>query len=102
MKKLSDLMSSSIEQKEILRSARAQALFKEWPKVVGETLAAKTTPDRYEKGTLWICATSSTWAQELRMLEETVLQRMNNLSDDNHLFREIRVGIRPNHRDLLG
>lgn len=95
-------MSSSVEQKEILRSARAQSLFKQWPQVVGETLAAKTTPDRYERGTLWICATSSTWAQELRMQEETVLQRMNSLADERGLFREIRVGIRPNHRDLLG
>lgn len=102
MIKLSDLLSASVDQKEILRSARAQKVFKEWSEVVGPILEKKTSPDRFEKGTLWVCAESSIWAQELRMQEDVILERMNLIAGEGRLFRELRVGLRPKHRDLLG
>lgn len=102
MKRLSDILTASVEQKEVLRAARAQTVFKKWREAVGETLSAKTVPDRYERGTLWICATSSTWAQEIRLQQDLVLSRMNALAEEPGLFRELKVGVRPTHRDLIG
>lgn len=101
MKRLGDIINIAVDQKEILRAARAQAVSRQWIDVVGELLATKTSPDRFERGTLWVCATSTTWAQELRMREETVLQRLNELSNEKALFTEIRVGVGPRRRDLM-
>ena len=101
MKRLSDIIHVAVDQKEVLRAARAQAVSRQWVEVVGELLATKTSPDRFERGTLWVNASSTTWAQELRMREETVLQRLNELARERGLFTEIRVGIGPSRRDLM-
>ena len=101
MKKLSDIINVAVDQKEILRAARAQALFKRWGEVVGDILATKTKPDRFERGTVWVVAQSSTWAQELRMREELVLGRLNEIAGEKGLFVEMRVGTGPRRRDLM-
>lgn len=101
MKKLADIINVAVDQKEILRAARAQALFKRWAEVVGDILSQKTTPDRFERGTLWVVAKSSTWAQELRMREDLVLSRMNDIAGEPGLFKEMRVGTGPRRRDLM-
>lgn len=102
MKKLSDVINAAIDQKEILVAARAQRVAKQWPEAVGEMLASKSSPDRYERGTLWVCATSTTWAQELRMREETILANLNELAGETGLFKELRVGVGPRRKDLMG
>ena len=102
MKKVSNILPQSIEQSEILKSARAQLLFKHWPEVVGEFLSSKSFPDRFEKGIVWVHVENSVWAQELRLQEETILERLNQLSAESKLFQGIRVVIRPGHRELQG
>lgn len=101
MKRLSDLIVTTVPQKEILRAARAQAVTRQWTDVVGEFLAEKTSPDRYERGTLWIQASSSVWAQEIRMREDTIVARLNDLAGERGLFEGIRVGTGPKRRDLV-
>jgi len=102
VKRLSDILPSAVEQKDVLRAARAQALFGQWKEAVGEVLSQKTVPDRYDHGVLWVSAESATWAQELRMREETVLARLNELAREPGLFRQVRVSLRPRFRDLMG
>jgi predicted nucleic acid-binding Zn ribbon protein len=48
----------------------------EWQRAVGQRLAQKTQPERLLEGTLTVRVPSSTWAQELSMLSETVLERL--------------------------
>ncbi|HRF59442.1 MAG TPA: DUF721 domain-containing protein [Fimbriimonadaceae bacterium] len=100
MKRLDDWMAQAVEQKEVLRAGRAQIVLKEWPGVVGELLAAKSTPERFERGTLWVAATGSAWAQELRFMQDTILERLNRLAGEPDLFLELRVGARTPRRDL--
>ncbi len=102
MKRLSDILPSAVEQKDVLRAARAQAVFGQWRDAVGDVLAMKTLPDRYDHGILWVSAESATWAQELRMREETVLERLNALAGEPSLFRQVKVSLRPRFRDLMG
>lgn len=100
MKRLDDWMAQAVEQKEVLRAARAQVVLKEWPAVVGEILADKSTPERFEHGTLWVAVTGSAWAQELRFMQDKILDRLNRLAGEPDLFRELRVGTRTPRRDL--
>lgn len=101
MKRLGDLVNVAVSQKAVLRAARAQAVSRQWSDVVGELLASKSSPDRYENGVLFIQATSATWAQEIRMQEDTIVTRLNQLASEPGLFREIRVGTGPMKRDLM-
>ena len=75
-------------------TARAQIAMQKWGEVVGVTLADKSFPDRYEKGTLWVVATGSAWAQEIRLRKEDIVRRLNELSEPG-LFRDVRVGAGP-------
>lgn len=100
MKKVGDLLSGSIGQSSVLRAARAQGFFCHWPEVVGEILAKKSVPDRFENGVLHVRVESQAWGQELRMMEETILQRMNDIAREPELFLSIRTSVRPSSRDL--
>jgi predicted nucleic acid-binding Zn ribbon protein len=95
MTKLSDLLAGAIDQTEILRSARAQTVMRHWETVVGPLLAEKTHPDRFEGGTVWVSAVGSAWAQELKLHQELVLGRLNELAGERALFKDLRVGVRP-------
>jgi hypothetical protein len=47
-----------------------------------------------------VAATGSAWAQELRFMQDTILDRLNRLAGEPDLFQELRVGARTPRRDL--
>ena len=98
MKKVQDVMLSAIGRPEILRTARAQLAMRQWSEVVGDALAEKSQPDRYERGTLWVVASGSAWAQEIRLRKDEIVRRLNEISKEPGLFFDVRVGARPFRR----
>lgn len=98
MKKIDSLIGAALGRPEVLRAARAQQSMRRWNEVVGETLAVKSTPDRYEKGTLWVVASGSAWAQEIRLRKEEIVRRLNEISGEPGLFNDVRVGTRPRRK----
>ena len=99
MKKLQDIMPTAIGHAEVLSGARAQKVMRRWEEVVGTLLADKTEPDRFDRGTVWVTASGSAWAQELAMRKEEILSRLNALAGEDRLFKEIRIGTRPRKRE---
>ena len=95
MRRAKDVLNSAIENHEILSAARAQAVLRRWPEVVGPMLAERSHPDRYGRGTVWVAVQGSAWAQELRMMKETILSRLGELSGEPSLFKDVRFGVRP-------
>jgi hypothetical protein len=95
MKKIDRVLPAAVESDEILLAARAQALFRDWPAIVGETLARKSWPDRYGKGTVWVAVEGSAWATELRMRKGEILQRLRDRTDNPSIFKDVRFGVRP-------
>jgi predicted nucleic acid-binding Zn ribbon protein len=99
MRRLSNMLQAALARDEVLRAARAQKILKEWPALVGASLATRSHPDRYDHGTVWVAVESSTWAQELRMNRETILARLSERSGEANLFQDIRFGVRPIRRE---
>jgi len=95
MRKLSNVVSEAIARDEILRAGKAQVTLRRWEEVVGPMLASKSTPDRYDHGTVWVAVSGSAWAQELRMVKNQILAKLRELSGDAHLFSDVRFGVRP-------
>ncbi|MCW5937263.1 MAG: DUF721 domain-containing protein [Fimbriimonadaceae bacterium] len=87
-----------LEQKEVLRAARAQVALRRWEEAVGKVLAEKTLPDRFDQGTLWVYCTGSAWAQELRLHEDQIVEKLNFIAEEHGLFRSIKIGVRPPRR----
>ncbi len=95
MKKVSDMIGAAIGREEVARLVRANLILRDWPAIVGPMLAARSHPDKFERGTVWVAVEGSAWAQELRMSKETILRRLRTRSDEPALFQDIRFGVRP-------
>lgn len=95
MKRAADHLYRAIGREEVLRTARAQRIVRDWVEVVGEGLAGRSHPERYERGTLWVAVEGSAWAQELRMRKDVILRRLRERAGDPSLFTDVRFGTRP-------
>ncbi len=48
-----------------------------WPQAVGERIAAEARPVRERDGTVTVECRAATWAQELDLLQDELLERVN-------------------------
>src|ERR1051325_7399376 len=80
MRSLQGMLGQAIGKEEVLRMARAQRVLREWPEIVGHAMAARSHPERYDHGTVWVAVTGSAWAQELRMIKDVILARLEERS----------------------
>jgi len=64
-----------------------------WPQAAGEAFARATEPVREREGVVWVSCASAAWAQELDLMSERVLARLNAA-----LGREAVSGLRPQAR----
>ena len=62
----------------------------DWKRAVGERLAQKTYPERTQEGVLTVRVPSSTWAQELSLLSEVVLERLRGAG---HRVQKLRFHV---------
>jgi len=95
MRRIRQVLPSALANEELLKVARAQSAMRRWPEVVGTMLAERSFPDRYGRGTLWVAVEGSAWAQELRMMKDKILRRLNDVSGESGLFTDVRFGVRP-------
>jgi len=61
-----------------------------WRRIVGVGVAARSQPASIQRGTLWVHVVSSAWAQELSLLQVTLLER---LATHGHRVDRIRFRI---------
>lgn len=89
--RIAEFLEKAIEQKDVLRAARAQLAYKDWEQIVGPLLGAYTRPDRYSRGTLWVYATGSSWAQETSLMKDKILDRLNQMAGEENLFEDLKM-----------
>jgi predicted nucleic acid-binding Zn ribbon protein len=53
-----------------------ETVFGEWPRLVGDRIAAHAEPVSVQRGTLTVRASDATWANQLRWLEGDLLRRL--------------------------
>lgn len=86
------MLSPAVGREEVLRAAQAIKILRDWPAIVGEAMATRSHPDRYDRGTVWVAVEGSAWAQELRMQKDQILERLD--SRGKGLFSDVRFGVR--------
>lgn len=89
------MLGQAIGKQEVLRMARAQHVLKDWAAIVGPAMAARSHAERYERGTVWVAVEGSAWAQELRMIKDLILARLEQRAGETGLFLDVRFGVRP-------
>ena len=68
-----------------------------WPAAAGEAFAAASEPVAERDGTVTVACTSAVWAQELDLLSERVLERLNG-ELGRPAVRRLRAQARPASR----
>lgn len=61
------------------------SVFTKWPEIVGDDVAAHSRPLSIDGHTLIIAAEDSTWASELRWLENEVISRVAEVSKSDRI-----------------
>ena len=56
---------------------RVRGVFARWPELVGDEVAAHSTPETFTDGKLVVRTDSTAWATQLKLLLPTVLRRLN-------------------------
>lgn len=64
---------------------------RDWELAVGSRIAARTRPERLERGTLYVVTASAAWSQELALLVDPIKERLQNLGIKVEVLR-FRVG----------
>jgi predicted nucleic acid-binding Zn ribbon protein len=93
MKKIQKILPQALDE-ELIRLGIALNAMRRWEEVVGTMLAARSWPDRYDHGVLWVAVAGSAWAQELRLMKTTILRKLCDLAGQPRLFVDIRFGVR--------
>jgi predicted nucleic acid-binding Zn ribbon protein len=69
---------------------RVRGVFARWPELVGDEVAAHSTPETFTDGKLVVRTDSTAWATQLKLLTPTVLRRLNeDLGDGTVTVLEI-------------
>lgn len=56
---------------------RVRGVFARWPELVGDEVAAHSTPESFNDGRLVVRTDSTAWATQLKLLTTVVLRRLN-------------------------
>ncbi|MEO7453899.1 MAG: DUF721 domain-containing protein [Fimbriimonadales bacterium] len=88
------LLARALGRKEIFERVEARRIGKRWAEAVGEHLAERSQPDKFDHGVLTIVVASAPWAQELRLRKAELLKRLNETAGRD-LFADLRFVVRP-------
>lgn len=71
-----------------------RAVFVQWPEIVGEDVAAHARPNAIDGQTLVVVADDTTWASQLRWLENQLIERIEKVSGSDRI-KAIKVRVAP-------
>ncbi len=76
--KVSDILAAILKDRGWNRVVREHRVFGEWDGVVGEIIAKNARPVRIDRGVLVAIVSSPVWTQELSLMKETIIGRLND------------------------
>lgn len=74
---LNDVVRVELTALGLAERLREAEIWRLWPEVVGQTIAARAMPLRIIKGTLTVAVSSGPWKQELTFLKGMMIEKLN-------------------------
>jgi hypothetical protein len=75
---LADVVQAELTTLGLAERLREAEIWRLWPEIVGQTVAARAVPLRIIKGTLTVAVSSGPWKQELSFLKGMMIERLND------------------------
>jgi len=90
-KRVGRVLDSYIADRGWQVSVSIHTLLERWADIVGESVAAHSTPESYESGVLVVRTDSTTWATQLRTIASQIVAKLNEAVGDGSVTRvEVR------------
>lgn len=88
--RMGSLLAALIRQRHWDKQVGLHAVFDLWPRAVGREIAKRSAP-RVIRGTvLWVGVTDSVWMQQLHLLKQELLQRINDSLPGREKISDLR------------
>ena len=79
---IGSILDSVIDEMGIDRKINTSNIFNHWEEIVGHEIAKRARPEKLINMTLYISVTSSTWANELSLMSEDLMEKINSFTGD--------------------
>jgi len=86
MKKIENIGSiigSVIDRMELGRKLKVSGIFNHWEDIVGPGIAKRSKPQKLVRKTLYVSVTTSTWANELSLMSERLIEKINTFTGED-------------------
>jgi predicted nucleic acid-binding Zn ribbon protein len=74
---LGTIINKLVGDSEIGKKIKRYNIFNHWSDIVGIEIGKKTKPEKLYKGLLYISVANSTWANELSLMTEQLIKKIN-------------------------
>ena len=75
---IGSIIDSVVEKMGIDRKLNTSNIFNHWDEIAGREIAKRSKPRKITKETLYVSVTSSTWANELSLMSEELIKKINS------------------------
>jgi len=79
---LGTIINKLVADSEIGKKIKRYNIFNHWSEIVGTEIGKKTKPEKLYKGLLYISVANSTWANELSLMTEHLVKKINTYIDE--------------------
>ena len=79
---IGSIIDSVVDEMGINRKINTSSIFNHWEEIVGYEIAKRSRPDKLISMTLYISVTSSTWANELSLMSEDLMEKINSFTGE--------------------
>ena len=80
---IGSIIGSVVDKMELSKKLRVSDIFNHWEDIVGKQIAKKSKPERLLRKTLYVSVTTSTWANELSLMSEKLIEKINSFTGED-------------------
>jgi predicted nucleic acid-binding Zn ribbon protein len=79
---IGSVIDSVVEKMGINRKLNTSNIFNHWEDIAGKEIAKRSRPQKFVRKTLYVSVTSSTWANELSLMSEELIKKINSFAGE--------------------
>lgn len=89
---ITTVLDNYILDSELGKKLKKFSVFNHWEEIVGREISKKAKPQKIFKGILYISVSGPSWANELSMMSEQLIEKINNHIGDE-IINKLRFKI---------
>ncbi|MCJ7665664.1 MAG: DUF721 domain-containing protein [Actinobacteria bacterium] len=80
---IGSIIGSVVDKMELSKKLRTSNIFNHWEDIVGSGISKRSKPERLIRNTLYVSVTNSTWANELSLMSEKLIEKINSFTGED-------------------